>query len=152
MSIELGYNIIELHLHQPGHLGQSETCDGCEPGVRKSAILRQSRLQAESKEEIRLRNSKQLMSICGVKRNFTETKSSSTYRDRATERRVNVGSDNPYLSKSESVSIDTEISKDNIGRRMMEKSGWKSGQGLGKHKQGITEPIKESSVRTKVLA
>lgn len=28
MSVELGYNIIEMHLHPPSQLGQSETCDG----------------------------------------------------------------------------------------------------------------------------
>ncbi|SCV00053.1 LAME_0G07228g1_1 [Lachancea meyersii CBS 8951] len=35
-----------------------------------------------------------------------------------------------------------EIGTDNIGRRMLEKLGWSSGQGLGAHgNQGISEPI-----------
>ena len=30
---------------------------------------------------------------------------------------------------------------------MLEKCGWKSGEGLGKTKQGIKEPVKSGSVR-----
>lgn len=35
-----------------------------------------------------------------------------------------------------------EIKEDNKGRKMLEKMGWKKGDGLGHNKKGITEPIK----------
>ena len=60
MSVELGYNIIEMHLHPVGQLGQSETCDGCEPGLRKAALLRQDRLNQAPKETLRKMANKQL--------------------------------------------------------------------------------------------
>lgn len=144
MSVEIGYNIIELHLHPPSQLGQSETCDGCEPGLRKAEILRQSRLNQDPKEVIRQRIHKQLKPS-----NHGSSEPKSTYRDRATERRHKIGSDNPYIRDDKPADVNTEISKNNLGRKMLEKSGWKKGQGLGKRGQGITEPIQSSNSRTR---
>ena len=144
MSIEIGYNIIELHLHPPSQLGQSETCDGCEPGLRKAEILRQSRLNQDPKEVVRQRIHKQLKPS-----NHGNSEQKSMYRDRATERRDKIGSDNPYIRDDKPADVNTEIGKSNIGRKMLEKSGWKSGQGLGKRGQGITVPIQASHSRSK---
>ena len=144
MSIEIGYNIIELHLHPPSQLGQSETCDGCEPGLRKAEILRQSRLNQDPKEVIRQRIHKQLKPS-----NHGNSEQEGIYRDRATERRDKIGSDNPYIRDDKPADVNTEIGKSNIGRKMLEKSGWKSGQGLGKRGQGITVPIQASHSRSK---
>jgi len=134
-SLEIGYTTLELHLHQPAALGQSETCDGCEPGLRKAEILRQSRLNMPSRETIRKGAHKDLRKICGVtnqRRDHKESKSNrDDYRDRAAERREKFGVDTPY-SNDPAASVSTEIPKTNIGRKLMEKAGWKSGQVLEK--------------------
>lgn len=48
-----------------------------------------------------------------------------------------------HIQEGEIVGEDApEIGKDNIGRRILEKLGWNSGQGLGAHgNEGISEPV-----------
>ncbi|OPJ78888.1 hypothetical protein AV530_000475 [Patagioenas fasciata monilis] len=41
----------------------------------------------------------------------------------------------------EQASLDKPIESDNIGHRLLQKHGWKLGQGLGKSLQGRTDPI-----------
>ncbi|TNM96927.1 hypothetical protein fugu_015083 [Takifugu bimaculatus] len=41
----------------------------------------------------------------------------------------------------EQASLDKPIEPDNIGHRLLQKHGWKSGQGLGKTMQGRTDPV-----------
>jgi splicing factor 4 len=36
---------------------------------------------------------------------------------------------------------DFKIQAENIGYRLLEKLGWKEGQGLGKHAQGVVDPV-----------
>ena len=79
------------------------------------------------------------------------------YRDRAKERRTKFGDDDKpiknkfkekYLSALESSSAGgsdmksaPKVSDSNIGNKMLQKMGWKDGQGLGKKGQGRTEII-----------
>ena len=80
------------------------------------------------------------------------------YRDRAKERRTKFGDDDKpiknrfkekYLSALESSSAAggsdlksaPKVSDSNIGNKMLQKMGWKDGQGLGKKGQGRTEII-----------
>ena len=51
------------------------------------------------------------------------------------------------ITKCLTLTLDTEIEQSNIGRKMLEKSGWKKGQGLGARGQGIKEPIRASHQR-----
>ncbi|CDO94101.1 unnamed protein product [Kluyveromyces dobzhanskii CBS 2104] len=57
--------------------------------------------------------------------------------------RLKVAKENFNISEGQIVGEDApEIGTDNIGRRMLEKLGWNTGQGLGAHgNKGINEPI-----------
>lgn len=79
-------------------------------------------------------------------------KQAPQYRDRAFEIRKLHGSSgkkitfsiNKNLSKTKIkplVSTSKPISEENIGNKMLKKMGWKSGEGLGANKDGITEPL-----------
>ena len=62
------------------------------------------------------------------------------YRDRARERRAKYGEpDDPKQNKSKD-----KIGSDNIGRKMLQRMGWKDGLGLGKSNQGITNIVEVS--------
>jgi hypothetical protein len=74
------------------------------------------------------------------------------YRDRALEMRKLHGSSGKKIAFSVNknttrmktkplVSTSKPISEENIGNKMLRKMGWKSGEGLGANKDGITEPV-----------
>lgn len=66
--------------------------------------------------------------------------SSSAYKDRADTRRKTVGSSH-HTEKTVTASVDTSISSDNKGFKLLSKLGWSEGQKLGKSDTGILEPI-----------
>lgn len=86
------------------------------------------------------------------------------YRDRAKERRTKYGDDDDpkpnrlkdkYIQAMEQVSQAgtksepaSKIGEDNVGNKMLQKMGWKSGTGLGKNSDGRTEII-EAQARSK---
>lgn len=65
---------------------------------------------------------------------------SSSYKDRADTRRKTVGSSH-HTEKTVTASVDTSISSDNKGFKMLSKLGWTEGQTLGKSDTGLLEPI-----------
>lgn len=64
------------------------------------------------------------------------------YKDRASERRDKFGVDLSHIDNAAKSNESGGLDKGNIGLKMLEKMGWKEGEGLGKSKSGIVEPIK----------
>lgn len=62
------------------------------------------------------------------------------YEDRASARRIKVGSSHDS-EKVQQASVDTSISSDNKGFKMLSKMGWKEGKSIGKSQEGIKEPV-----------
>lgn len=68
------------------------------------------------------------------------------YKDRAAERRSQMtGGENQVeaaaATAAASSSVNVAIGEENVGRKMLQKMGWRQGQGLGKNEAGITEPV-----------
>lgn len=66
--------------------------------------------------------------------------SNKNYEDRAEKRRVKVGSSHGSV-KTETASVNTSISKDNKGFKLLSKMGWSEGKSIGKSQEGIKEPV-----------
>lgn len=131
--VQVAQTKLLCHVH-PGHT----TCGQCEPG-----------LLMESKEEIsktvtlsHKQQLKQLQKKYGLENEkFVEPQKDDSYNDRAATRRVKVGSSTDK-EKTEMASIDTEISSENKGFKMLSKLGWNKGTALGKADSGgLLEPI-----------
>jgi predicted component of type VI protein secretion system len=78
---------------------------------------------------------------------YLETPSSGknkNYEDRAENRRVKVGSSH-HAEKTVQASVDTSISSDNKGFKMLSKMGWSEGKSIGKSQEGIKEPVQLKS-------
>ena len=71
----------------------------------------------------------------GIKWNNSESVKDRKIYNRAKNRREE-------LDKFEKNVNNSQINKDNIGKKMMEKMGWKEGKGLGKSEIGIIEPVR----------
>jgi pSer/pThr/pTyr-binding forkhead associated (FHA) protein len=112
-----------------------------EPEVGKSLSMEQAR-----REELRR-----------LKQKYSEGKpsrSSGNYVDRADARRkqhvdrspvtrnseMEVGNDQAYVQQASGVNV--RIGTENFGNRLLQKMGWKEGQGLGSSGSGILEPIR----------
>ena len=148
--LKIGSTVFVLHVHR----GQ-ETCNDCEPGQVQAMLssLEYNTLQAEygssTKEELRKKQlrglkEKYMVSGDGLKQAL-EPITSGKYRDRANKRRRNIGSEpikHALQSQMEDKSsVRKMISVENKGHQMMQKMGWRFGEGLGKEKSGIKEPI-----------
>ncbi|KAI8984701.1 hypothetical protein BDF20DRAFT_861283 [Mycotypha africana] len=98
-----------------------------------------------------------------LKSDSEEKEPSMQYRNRAAERRQTYGQpDKPVIPSSrpggykqpvapreieaiQQASMHVPISDSNKGAQMLQKMGWKKGEGLGKHGTGIVDPIKAES-------
>ncbi|KAK3555915.1 hypothetical protein QTP86_029773 [Hemibagrus guttatus] len=143
-EVKLGETVLSFHIHMG-----SDTCDACEPGqVRAHLSYRRPEenmaivLSKEDKELQRQRELKQMKLKYGLKNSAYEGGSVlSKYKDRAENRRQTVGSEGTFYRDDAPASVHVEISDKNKGRQMLERMGWKSGEGLGKDGGGITEPV-----------
>ena len=101
-----------------------------------------------NKEAARKREMKELRKKYGIRNDGlleegakNDAKCSKSYKDRARERRLQKGSDNPY-EKTEASDVDSSIRRSNKGFKMLSKMGWSEGGGLGKDRQGRVEPVR----------
>ncbi|XP_078468648.1 angiogenic factor with G patch and FHA domains 1 isoform X3 [Lampetra planeri] len=148
-EVKFGETVLSFHIHPA-----SETCDGCEPG-QVIAHLRLNQKQApqtgfsllskKEKERIRLKELKQMKAKYGLQGGAHEDQevlNNSKYANRAEQRRRTVGSEHPHHKDDAPASLHEEIDRGNKGRKLLEKMGWKHGEGLGRDSAGIKEPIK----------
>ncbi|XP_017543774.1 angiogenic factor with G patch and FHA domains 1 isoform X2 [Pygocentrus nattereri] len=145
-EVKLGETVLSFHIHTG-----TDTCDGCEPGQVRAHLSRRRQeestvclLSKEDKELQRQKELKQMKIKYGLESSEYEDScvlKNSKYKDRAETRRQAVGSEGTFYRDDAPASVHVEINEENKGRQMLERMGWKSGEGLGKDGAGITEPI-----------
>eukprot|EP00794_Sanderia_malayensis_P005700 gene5700-6401_t len=149
--LRVGTTTICLHLH----CGQ-ETCEECEPGQVQALLSAAAEEKAEFSYAQPSREALRKKQLKGLKHKYMlggdglreamEATSSGKYKDRADKRRKTIGSSHPDIAKrlvapAKAASVNEMIPQENKGHKMMKSMGWKAGEGLGKEKSGITEPI-----------
>ncbi|XP_042546827.1 angiogenic factor with G patch and FHA domains 1 [Dipodomys spectabilis] len=153
-EVKIGETVLSFHIH-PG----SETCDGCEPGQVRAHLRLDKKDEsfvgpALSKEEKELERRKELKKIrvkYGLQNiDYEDEKAlkNPKYKDRAGKRREQVGSEGTFHRDDAPASVHSEITDSNKGRKMLEKMGWKKGEGLGKDGGGMKTPIQLQLRRT----
>ncbi|XP_032405860.1 angiogenic factor with G patch and FHA domains 1 isoform X2 [Xiphophorus hellerii] len=144
-EVKMGETVLSFHIHSG-----TDTCDGCEPGQVMAHISKHRRdesaeapgLGKEDKESLRQKELKQMKAKYGLQsKEEIKALRNPKYRDRAESRRQNVGSEGVFQRDDAPASVHEEISKVNKGRKMLEKMGWKKGEGLGKEGRGMKDPI-----------
>ncbi|XP_022056058.1 angiogenic factor with G patch and FHA domains 1 isoform X2 [Acanthochromis polyacanthus] len=143
-EVKMGETVLSFHIHSG-----TDTCDGCEPGQVMAHLSKYRReentgpaLTKEDKESLRQKELKQMKAKYGLQTS-EETKAlkNPKYKDRAESRRQTVGSEGVFQRDDAPASVHEEISEVNKGRKMLEKMGWKKGEGLGKEGTGMKAPI-----------
>ncbi|KFV88316.1 Angiogenic factor with G patch and FHA domains 1, partial [Struthio camelus australis] len=146
-EVKIGETVLSFHIH-PG----SDTCDGCEPGqVRAHLRLDRKKessvcpaLSKEERELVRRKALKQIRVKYGLQNTEYEDNKAvknPKYKDRAGKRRETIGSEGTFQRDDTPASVHIEISNSNKGHKMLEKMGWKKGEGLGKDGGGMKDPI-----------
>ncbi|XP_009978305.1 PREDICTED: angiogenic factor with G patch and FHA domains 1, partial [Tauraco erythrolophus] len=145
-EVKIGETVLSFHIH-PG----SDTCDGCEPGqVRAHLRLDRKKessvcpaLSKEERELVRRKALKQIRVKYGLQNTEYEDNKAvknPKYKDRAGKRRETFGSEGTFQRDDSPASVHIEISNSNKGHKMLEKMGWKKGEGLGKDGGGMKDP------------
>uniref|UniRef100_A0A3Q0SFR4 Angiogenic factor with G patch and FHA domains 1 n=1 Tax=Amphilophus citrinellus TaxID=61819 RepID=A0A3Q0SFR4_AMPCI len=149
-EVKMGETVLSFHIHSG-----NDTCDGCEPGQVMAHLSKKNELTLnvqihspvltkEDKESLRQKELKQMKAKYGLQSgDYEETKAlkNPKYKDRAESRRQTVGSEGDFQRDDAPASVHEEISEVNKGRKMLEKMGWKKGEGLGKMGTGMKDPI-----------
>uniref|UniRef100_A0A8D0FJE1 Angiogenic factor with G patch and FHA domains 1 n=1 Tax=Strix occidentalis caurina TaxID=311401 RepID=A0A8D0FJE1_STROC len=146
-EVKIGETVLSFHIH-PG----SDTCDGCEPGqVRAHLRLDRKKessvcpaLSKEERELVRRKALKQIRVKYGLQNTEYEDNKAvknPKYKDRAGKRRETIGSEGTFQRDDSPASVHIEISNSNKGHKILEKMGWKKGEGLGKDGGGMKEPV-----------
>ncbi|XP_034440742.1 angiogenic factor with G patch and FHA domains 1 isoform X1 [Hippoglossus hippoglossus] len=170
-EVKMGETVLSFHIHsgtdtcdgcEPGqvmaHLSKHKREENTGPALTKEdkEALRQKELKqmkAKYGLQVSVGSSRQVKpSIClyavihlcvFCKQSNEETKAlkNPKYQDRAESRRQTVGSEGVFQRDDAPASVHKEISEVNKGRKMLEKMGWKKGEGLGKGGTGMKNPI-----------
>ncbi|XP_062455730.1 angiogenic factor with G patch and FHA domains 1 isoform X1 [Rhea pennata] len=146
-EVKIGDTVLSFHIH-PG----SDTCDGCEPGQVRAHLRLDTKkessvcpaLSKEERELVRRKALKQIRVKYGLQNTEYEDNKAvknPKYKDRAGKRRETIGSEGTFQRDDSPASVHIEISNDNKGHKMLEKMGWKKGEGLGKDGGGMKDPI-----------
>ncbi|KAM8914201.1 angiogenic factor with G patch and FHA domains 1 isoform 3-T5 [Spinachia spinachia] len=145
-EVKMGDTVLSFHIHSG-----TDTCDGCEPGQVMAHLSKHRReestgpgLTKEDKEALRQKELKQMKAKYGLQSSeYEEAKAlrNPRYQDRAESRRQTVGSEGVFQRDDAPASVHQEISEVNKGRKMLERMGWKKGEGLGKEGTGMRDPI-----------
>ncbi|XP_070758774.1 angiogenic factor with G patch and FHA domains 1 [Enoplosus armatus] len=145
-EVKMGETVLSFHIHSG-----TDTCDGCEPGQVMAHLSKHRREEKmgpaptkEDKEALRQKELKQMKAKYGLQSSeYEEAKAlrNPKYTDRAESRRQTVGSEGVFQRDDAPASVHKEISDVNKGRKMLEKMGWKKGEGLGKEGTGMKDPI-----------
>ncbi|XP_076379180.1 angiogenic factor with G patch and FHA domains 1 isoform X2 [Megalopta genalis] len=133
--IQVGSTKLLCHIHNG-----NETCGHCEPGlVQQCSSTEENKTSKKTLHKQELRRLKHKFGV--EKDNVTAASQlASGYQDRAQSRRQCIGSLNHH-AKTQQSSMDTSITKDNRGFKLLSKMGWTEGQSLGKEGDGRTEPV-----------
>ncbi|KAI8793156.1 angiogenic factor with G patch and FHA domains 1 [Biomphalaria glabrata] len=146
--VEIGSTKLLLHIHK-GH----ETCEECEPGQVQAKIKAQNPikndyvlLSKEEKNRLRRNQLKNIKKKYGLQNTHFENPGAvlpgSDYCDKAYLRRKYIGSESNATGQDDTpASVQSPISTENKGHKLLAKMGWKEGEGLGKSNSGIAEPI-----------
>ncbi|KAJ3602739.1 hypothetical protein NHX12_030488 [Muraenolepis orangiensis] len=149
-EVKMGDTVLSFHIHSG-----TDTCDGCEPGQVMAHLSKHRREVTttvpigpvkEEKEVLRQKELRQMKAKYGLKSSeFEDSKAlkNPRYQDRAQSRRQTVGSDGTFQRDDAPASVNVEISDVNKGRKMLEKMGWKRGDGLGKDGRGMKDPVRQ---------
>ncbi|XP_045422391.1 angiogenic factor with G patch and FHA domains 1 [Lemur catta] len=153
-EVKIGETVLSFHIH-PG----SDTCDGCEPGQVRAHLRLDKKdesfvgptLTKEEKELERRKELKKIRVKYGLQNTDYEDEKAlknPKYKDRAGKRREQIGSEGTFQRDDAPASVHSEITDSNKGRKMLEKMGWKKGEGLGKDGGGMKTPIQLQLRRT----
>ncbi|TRY64928.1 hypothetical protein DNTS_024614 [Danionella cerebrum] len=139
-EVKMGETVLSFHIH----LGTA-TCDGCEPGQILAHLSRFKREESTgtvlSKEDKEAQRQKELKMMKSSDFEDSKTLKGNRYKDRAENRRQAFGSEGTFQRDDAPASVHVEIGDENKGRQMLEKMGWKRGEGLGKEGAGMKDPI-----------
>ncbi|XP_037945276.1 angiogenic factor with G patch and FHA domains 1-like isoform X2 [Teleopsis dalmanni] len=139
--IQIGLTKLLCHVHEG-----NTTCGLCEPG-----LLMETAQEASTEAVVMLTHKEQLRKLqrkYGLENEkFVDVqKNDSSYNDRAATRRTQVGSSTDN-EKTQTACVNTEISSENKGFKMLANMGWNKGEALGKTNAstGLLEPINVAS-------
>lgn len=159
-ELTLGTTTFHLHIH-PG----TQTCDSCEPGqvqalahqgtstavdddvtitkvVPGDRLLNSLSVQEQRKSELKRIKRAYALEDSTYCEQPTDGTLAGKYKNRAEVRRTKVGSDVPVATADDlPASVHRPIKEENVGRKMLEKMGWKEGEGLGREGAGRLEPV-----------